>query len=168
MLTEPNIKEELSNSYINTIAAINGFGCEFTRKDFDSIDVRITCNGYMESDSTIRSPNLGIQLKATSSIDATDGFFPFPLPIKNYDDLRSNTLEPRILVLLVLPDDKIHWINHSVDELIIRKCAYWLNLKGMPESTNTTNKTVNIPIDNVLSPEKLRELMVKISKEEDL
>lgn len=169
MLTENQVKEELSISYTIAVSAINNFGCELTRKDFDSIDVTITFNGKLEEDSIIRSPEIKIQLKATENlILKEDNNFHFPLTLKNYNDLRANTLAPRILVVLKLPDNRENWITHSIENLIIRSCAYWLSLKDFPDTENETNVTVFIPINNTFSPGVLRELMIKVSKQENL
>ena len=37
----------------------------------------------------------------------------FPLPVKNYDDLRLEAINPRILIVLVMPDSIDEWINQS-------------------------------------------------------
>ena len=74
-------------------------------------------------------------------------------------------MTPRLLVIFELPTDKLLWLNHSEQELIMQKCAYWINLHGKPETDNQTI-TVHIPIQNILSPDKLYELMVLASKEE--
>lgn len=169
MLSENQVKEELSISYVNAVAASGNFGCEFTRKDMDSIDITITSNGLMVPESTIRSPEIKIQLKATENLVANDSnYFPFPLSIKNYNDLRARTLAPRILVVLKLPSSRIDWITHSSDEIKIRNCAYWLSLHGLKETENTSNTTVFIPSTNIFSPEVLKEMMIKISKQENL
>lgn len=169
MLTEQQIKEQLSIAYVHAVAAYAGFAVERTDVDMDSIDVTIKGKGRLDEASILYSPKIELQLKATSSIEPDETELSFPLPIKNYDDLRvERPAIPRLLVVLVLPDDRTQWINHSAEDLIMKKCAYWLNLKGAPSSDNVTNKTVKIPICNIFSPESLRELMVKTSKEEEL
>jgi hypothetical protein len=169
MLTENQVKEQLSVAYVNAVAAICNFACEFTRIDIDSIDVSITCNGNLAADSIIRSPEIKIQLKATEnlSLNAANEY-PFALPIKNYDDLRANTLTPRLLVVLNLPNIRDGWVSHSINDLIIRNCAFWLNLKGKASVANTSNITVHLPSINVFSPNALKELMLKVSRQEAL
>lgn len=169
MLTDNQVKEQLSVAYVNAVAAICNFGCEFTRMDMDSIDVSITCNGNLAADSIIRSPEIKIQLKATNNLTLNGANeYSFVLPVKNYDDLRANTLTPRLLVVLNLPQTKDGWLSHSVNDLIIRNCAFWLNLKGKPSVTNTSNITVHLPSVNVFSPNALKELMLKVSRQETL
>jgi hypothetical protein len=90
------------------------------------------------------------------------GDYAFPLSIKNYNDLRANTLTPRLLVILNLPGARHGWLSHTVNDLIIRNCAFWLNLKGAPDVGNTTNITVHLPAINVFSPDSLKNLMVSV------
>jgi hypothetical protein len=169
MLTENRIKEQLSIAYIQAIASYAGFAVENTRIDMDSIDVTIKARGLLHQDSVFSSPKIELQLKATSGVKITDREFSFALPIKNYDDLKvEKPIVPRLLVVLCLPDDRTKWLEHSADMLIMRKCVYWANLKGMPECENETTKTIRILVDNLLSSEKLKDLMIKTSKEEDL
>lgn len=169
MLTENQIKEQLSITYIQAIASYAGFAVERTIVDMDSIDVTIKAKGYLHEDSIIYSPKIEIQLKATSGISFKDGEFSFVLPVKNYDDLRvEKPIVPRLLVVLCLPSDKKKWLENTLDMLVLRKCAFYANLKGMPECENETTKTIRISTDDILTSEKLMDLMIKISREEEL
>ena len=60
------------------------------------------------------------------------------------------------------------WLNHSVDGLMITKCAYWICLKGQEPTENQKTKRIVIPSANVLTPSSLQELMVKVSKDQGL
>ncbi len=168
MLTENKIKEEISLAYVLAIAATKAFSTEITRVDSDSVDATIRYNGYLDENSTLYSPEIKLQLKATSNPNIIKDNIHFPLPIKNYNDLRARSGTPRLLVVLCLPEDRESWLNHSSDQLILKKCAYFLNLKGMIDTDNETNVTIKIPKVNIFSPEKLYDLMLKTSKEEDL
>jgi hypothetical protein len=165
MLDDNKIKEEINIAYVLSVAAIKSFSTEITRIDLDSIDASINYNGYITPESTLYSPSIKLQLKATSSADIHGTTIHFPLSIKNYEDLRARTANPRLLVILCLPEGKTNWINHSVDQLILKKCAYYLSLKDAPATKNETSVTVHVPMTNVFSPETLYDLMVKTSKE---
>lgn len=67
-----------------------------------------------------------------------------------------------------LPRKEVDWLVHHPDKLIFQKCAYFLNLKGLPASENAHNQTVYVPTANMFTPEMLVQLMVKASKLEDL
>lgn len=169
MITDDQVKEQLSIAYVNSVAAICNYGCELTRVDIDSVDATITCNGRLAHDSTIRSPYLHLQLKATENLQLNgNSDFPFFLKKKNYDDLRARTLTPRLLVVLNLPTGKTNWLTHSINDLILRNCAYWVNLLGLPDVTNTTGATVYLPSANHFSPAALQDLMLKVSREQSL
>jgi len=168
MLTENRIKEEISLAYVLAVAATKGFATEITRVDSDSVDATIRYNGYLDSDSTLYSPEIKLQLKATSSPNLIENRIHFPLPIKNYNDLRARSGTPRLLVILCLSEEKDEWLKHSPDKLILKKCAYYYNLKGLPESSNETSVTIKIPTVNLFSPDLVYDLMLKTSKEEEL
>ena len=78
---------------------------------------------------------------------------------RNYDLLRQETQTPRLLVVLELPSDEDRWITITADELILRRRAYWLNLKGFDETENRSTVTVRIPMRNVFDVDSLRSLM---------
>lgn len=168
MLTENKIKEEINLAYVLVVAATKAFSTEITRVDSDSVDATIRYNGYLEKESTLYSPEIKLQLKATSNAKIVDNNIHFPLPIKNYNDLKARSGNPRLLVVLCLPECKEDWLIHSNEELVLKKCAYYLNLNSFPESLNETTVTVKVPLSNVFSPNSLYDLMLKTSKEEEL
>jgi hypothetical protein len=51
---------------------------------------------------------------------------------------------------------------------VLKPCAYYFNLKGLPEKNNETSVTVHVPLANVFSPEALHDMMLKTSKEETI
>ncbi|PXW18042.1 uncharacterized protein DUF4365 [Chryseobacterium sp. CBTAP 102] len=170
MLTENKIKEELNLAYVLSVAASKKFATEITRVDSDSVDATITYNGYLSTDSILHSPEIKLQLKATSgaNIDNVNNEIVFPLPIKNYNDLRLPSTCPRLLVIMCLPEDSEDWLRHSDNELVIKKCCHYLNLNGFPESPNISTVTVRVPLANTFSPDSIHELMVRASKQEIL
>ena len=168
MLTENKIKEEINLAYVLAVAATKSFSTEITRVDADSVDASIQYNGKLSDASTLYSPEIKLQLKATSIANIVGSNIHFPLPVKNYNDLKARTATPRFLVVLCLSELKDDWLKHSADELVLKKCAYYLNLKGLPETTNETTVTVHIPLTNIFSPDALYDLMLKTSKEEIL
>ena len=168
MLTENKIKEEINIAYVLAVAATKSFATEITRVDNDSIDACIKCNGYIIPESTLYSPEIKLQLKATSNPTIIGNNIHFPLPIKNYNDLKARSANPRLLVVLCLPEIKSDWLLHSASQLILKECAYFLNLNGLPDKENETSVTVHIPLNNIFSPDTLYDLMLKTSKEESL
>ncbi|GAA4449914.1 DUF4365 domain-containing protein [Rurimicrobium arvi] len=169
MLTRNQIEAELSLAYLQAIAAAETFAVDVPHIDSDSVDAIISGKGKIDVTSLRYSPRIEVQLKATINAQPNgQGNIPFDLTIKNYDDLRANTILPRLLILLTLPPQQVDWLLHHPDKLIIRDCCYYLNLKGQPASVNGGHQRVYIPTVNILTPSALRNLMIKASKLEDL
>jgi hypothetical protein len=169
MLTRNQIEAELSLAYLQAVAASEGFAVDVPRIDSDSVDAVIAAKGKIDNTSIKHSPKIEVQLKAT--INATvnaNGDIAFSLPIKNYNDLRADTLLPRLLVLLALPQHPSDWLIHQPDMLILKKCSFYVSLKGLPQSANGGHETVYVPATNMLTPSALKDLMLKASKLEDL
>lgn len=168
MLSENDIKEELSYAYVHTIATRAELSCEIVRKDRDSIDLHIRARGSLHPESTLMSPQIGVQLKASVIEPLPAGAFDFRLKRKNYDDLRQRSMIPRILVVFVMPADPATWVTMSEEELVLRRCAYWCSLLGLPDSQNEKYEQVRVDRRNVFTGEVLRSLMVKASLEEEI
>lgn len=169
MLTRNQIEAELSLAYVQAVAATETFSVDVPRIDSDSVDVVISGKGKIHPSSLRHSPRIEVQLKASINAKPNgDGDIPFDLTIKNYDDLRAETMLPRLLILFVLPHQQVDWLIHQPDKLILQKCCYYLNLKGLPESTNSGHHRVYVPTANILTPSALKNLMIKASKLEDL
>lgn len=169
MLTRNLIEAELSLAYLQAVAAIVSFSVDVPHHDFDSIDVVISGKGRITPDSLAISPRIELQLKASMNIHSNNkGEIPFDLSIKNFDDLRADTMLPRLLVVMVLPYDQSEWLIHSADKLIVQKCCYYLNLRGLLQSVNAGHQRVYVPIVNELTPNALKSLMIKASKFEEL
>jgi hypothetical protein len=172
LLTENNIKSELSYAYLHAIAAKAGFSCQEGNRHEDGIgvDAKVRVRERFGVDSILTNFSIDIQLKATSiqPVEA-NGRYSYSLPLKNYDELRSIEVgAPQLLVVLFLPIDSNEWLVHSAERLVCQKCAYSLSLWGAPASTNKTEQTVYLPVEGVLSPAKLRELAAKFSRQEKL
>ena len=153
LLTVPDQKESLSRVYARAVAARTGYVTADYDMDRDGVDFRIQAGGGMR-------PALDLQLKATVNLGQPhDGHFRFPLNRRNYDLLRIDTQTPRLLMVLDLPSDKREWMTMTENELVLRRCAYWLNLKGYDETENRRSVTVRIPSDNLFNVNGLRALM---------
>ena len=153
LLTYPDREEALSRVYAHAVSARAGYVTAVYDRDLDGIDLRIQAGGAMR-------PALDLQLKATVNLgEARDGCFHFPLKRRNYDLLRIETQTPRLLVVLDLPKDEEQWVTITEDELVMRRRAYWLNLKGFEETDNISSVTVRIPVGNLFDVENLHALM---------
>lgn len=163
--------EDVSVAYVQALCAKNGYILERVGRDNDSVDVRISCTALPADDCLAYSPMLNVQLKATygNFKQLNTGDYSFALPVKNYSDLiKVNRMIPIILVVLHMSEDENDWVIHHNDRLEIKKCAYWVSLKGKEPSDNGGTVNVRIPQNNILSCDKLKEIMTKIAKGEEL
>ena len=153
LLTSQDREEALSRVYARAVAAGAGYAtgdCDFDR---DGVDLRIHAGGAMR-------PAVDLQLKATTNLtSAMDGHYRFPLKRRNYDLLRIETQTPRLLFVLDLPAEEDQWLTLTEDELVLRRQAFWLNLRGSEATENQTSVTVRIPRENVFDINSLRVLM---------
>ena len=139
--------EEFSKAYVKAVASVAD--CSFDRSEVDNDSVDGSLKRKTQS-TAVLSPRLDVQLKSTSDDCIRNTHIAFSLSIKNYDELRSTNLAiPRILVLILLPDDFSQWTVHSEQELALRKCGYWMSLRGEPQTGNVASKTVHIPRSQV-------------------
>ena len=153
ILASTDREEALSRAYVAAVAASAGYTLAMQDFDRDGVDVQVRAGGAMR-------PSLDIQLKATIQMrEGEEGEFRYPLRRRNYDLLREQTVVPRILVVLDLPGDESQWVSISAEELVIRRCAYWANIKGFPETANLETVTVSIQKTNRFDTNGLRELM---------
>ena len=153
ILASTDREEALSRAYVAVVAASAGYTLAMQDFDRDGVDVQVRAGGEMR-------PSLDIQLKATAQLaESREGEFRYPLRRRNYDLLREQTLVPRILVVLDLPGDESRWVKISAEELVMRRCAYWADIKDFPETTNRESVTVAIKKQNRFDTESLRELM---------
>ncbi len=154
LLTPADKTEALSCVYVKALAARAGFVTSVPSPDRDSVDLRIQAGGPF-------SPALEIQLKGTASLDPEkSGYRSFRLSAKNYRDLRANSQTPRLLVVVELPKDEVEWVTVTGEELVLRRRAYWLSLRGAGEEVaGRQTVTVRIPEENRLDVEALRHLI---------
>lgn len=163
-MTENEQKEQLSVAYVHAVAARAGFTCQPQTVDIDSVDVIVAASGMVHSTSMVRSPRLALQLKASSSIELGQTHVAFPLPVKNYNDLRAESLVPTLLVVLMLPRDPSQWLETAEEGMISRRWAYWVSLLGMPETPNSTTVTINLPRSQKFTVDQLQDLMERVSR----
>jgi Domain of unknown function (DUF4365) len=153
LLSIQDRQEALSRAYAAVIAAGAGYATYAPDFDRDSIDLGFSAGGRMR-------PNLHVQLKATINLRKAGDHFKFLLKKKNYDDLRAPTQVPRVLVVLALPKKEEGWLNVSVKQLVVKRCAYWLSLRDSPELPDGQQSiTVALPAANTFDVDGLRRLM---------
>jgi hypothetical protein len=153
LLSVSDQEEALSRVYAQAVAAMAGYTTSIPDYDRDSVDLQIRAGGAMR-------PAIDLQLKATVNLKhSRDGNVHFPLKRRNYDLLRIETQTPRLLMVLELPRDRCEWMTITQSELVLRRRAYWVSLRGREDSTNQTSVTIPIPVENLFDVKSLRDLM---------
>lgn len=159
-------KEQFSLAYIQAIATYSGCNIGKYNVDDDSVDILLAKRNIVGK--VLDTAELNIQLKCTEYFFGKDGCMHYPLPIKNYNDLRLRSASPRILVVLQIPTDYNKWLKQGKNFLLLRHCAYWANIKDLEDSKNTTSVTVKIYQHNMFTPELLCSMMEKIADGENI
>ena len=168
-LSPENIESELSYAYLHAVAAHAGAACEVAGRHDDNVgvDAKLTGWGPFPNGGYRNEVDIKVQLKATVKKPAVVGScLSYSLQgIARYDDLRTETVStPRILVVLFSPPAQDEWLSHSEDALSLRKCAYWVSLRGAPPSGNKAAQTVYLPCSQRFEPAELVALMASISR----
>lgn len=155
LLPSEGREEALSKAYAHCVAAAAGYTTAVYDYDRSGNDLLIQAGGEF-------SPMLALQLKATVNLRplrTTGGeIFSFRLKAANYEWLRNSSQVPRLLVVLDMPQAEEDWVAITAEQLVMRRCAYWLNLHGSSPSA-ATMPTVHIPKSQVFDVAAIRMLM---------
>jgi hypothetical protein len=164
-----DIESELSYAYLHAVASHAAMSCRLSNRleDNNGIDAQVTAWGPFTPSGYLQEVDVKIQLKATIQSPADSGthYSYFFKGIPQYEDLRKVTVAThRILVVLFLPRESRKWLAHDVEALTIRKCAFWVSLRGAPDPSHTTGETIKIPKVQSFSPDNLKQLMAQLSR----
>lgn len=155
--------EQLSNAIIQAIVSQGGYTISSRNVDNDSIDNTICSrNG--------KRPQIDFQLKTTYSPEFIEKGekLSFSLSLKNYNDLRIETINPRILIVIILPKDCKKWIEYEPEKIILHSSTYWVSILGQEEKGNTDKVTIHIPKKNIFNTDQLEILFNKIQNGEKI
>lgn len=167
--SQVDIEEQLSIAYVHAVCARAALSwqCKPRLADNNGIDGEIT--GWPplgKNDGYLKQADLHVQLKATKQqVKQSATHFSYPMKsVAQYDDLRETNLgTAKILVVLLLPKNSDEWLSHTHEQLLLKKCAYWVSLRGAAPSTNTSGQTVYIPKSQPFNVEEVRELASRLT-----
>jgi len=164
MITTAHRMESLSRAYLQAVAAKAGlsysthgydYGIDISLREIADINGRYVDTGFQ----------VDVQLKSTTQAIELEAEIKYDLDIRAYDFLRSPSAGvTRLLVLLVLPVDEEMWMAQSIEELCLRRCAFWLLLQDAPARESTTTVRVSIPKENVLTSSALQDMFRRMRK----
>jgi len=161
-----DIQSQLSYSYLHAVAS--RVGCTVTEMprlaDNTGIDAMLTVSGQFSKISTRTDFTIGVQLKSTvQEVQVLkNGVIPLSkLRRSTYDMFRSpNRPHPYLVILLHLPQDRESWLEITPDNMILRKCAYWVDLYGAAE-TRAKTPTIYFPVQNLFTPDQLENTILR-------
>jgi hypothetical protein len=171
-LSFANIESELSYAYLHAVAARAGVACTVMGRHEDNvaIDAKLTGWGNFPG-GTLTEVEINVQLKATIAIPTDNGnTYSYSIRKSGYSHLRAVTkATPRLLVVLFLPRDNVDWLLHGEDQLVVKRCAYWVSLWDAPDiPPDQDSTTIYIPKTNIFNPDGLRDIMARLSRFERL
>lgn len=140
--------------HLRAIAAVAGYTVSVPESDYDSVDLIVRSRKGRRS-------QLDFQVKCTTQIVPSGESLSFELSRKNYDDLRADTIAPRLLFVVLVPKDKEAWLRQNERRMHLRYCGFWFSLHGFDQRPNATSVTVQIPRSNLLTPATLQALMTR-------
>jgi Domain of unknown function (DUF4365) len=161
-------KEDFSYAYIYAVASSVGYSLQAAtrRLDDSGIDATITVPGKINSR---RLPRFDVQIKSTSRNILNSESIKFRLTAKNYDELRENDpFVPQLLIVVLIPSDINNWLSQTEESLCLKRCAYWFSLRGRPPLDQQSTITIEIPRQNIFSPNALKTIMERIAAGENL
>lgn len=167
MLTRNHRQEALCRAYVQAVAAQAGVATSHISFDY-GIDLSLRAiqqHGNRYQDARIQ---VDLQLRSTTRANVSDTQVSYDLDVRTYEYLREDSPIPSLLVVLVLPEEEVQWLSQSVEELIVRHCAYWLSLAGAEPTTATSSVRIAIPKTQVFSVAAVRSLMDRLSEGEKL
>jgi hypothetical protein len=172
-LTPNDIESEISYAYLHAVASHAAAGCQVATRAFDGngIDAHITAWGPFPDGGYIEEVDLHIQLKATTiePVIKNGQITYFIKGIDRYNDLRKETVSIHsILIVMFLPELLNDWLAIDPNNLLMRKCAYWVSLRGAPESNNETGQTISIPQNQIFDTNNLQNIFATLSRRETL
>lgn len=153
-------KDLFAQAYVRAVAAVAGYIPGGPELDRESCDIQLSSAG----DFPGMPPRVEIQIKGTKGQPEADELG-YDLKQKNYDDLRYQPLMvPRLLVVVTVPgDDPQKWMTQSEEQLVMRRCGFWLSLRGRQASGNDIKTRIQIPTNQRFDVAALQLLMNNIS-----
>ena len=151
------IQEQLSKAYVRAVVYNAGWRLSLPEVDDHGID------------GTLQAPVAGIskvdfQLKSTTRYEIQGNSIAYDLRVQNYNQLVATDDLPRILILLLMPDNPAEWLSYTDEELCLRKCAYWVSLMGLQRSNNASGQRVHVPLANRFHPDGLQSMFDQVRR----
>ncbi|MBF4599064.1 DUF4365 domain-containing protein [Curtobacterium sp. Arg-1] len=155
--------EQFQVAYVRAIAAAAGCAIVGEPNVDDGVDVVLSHRSTAHKHSG--AVYLELQLKATSSpvLAGTRRVSATMRSDRYAEHLDATPNMDRIVVLMSMPADPADWITASHANLLVRHCAYWVNLAGGPASS-AARPTVSASVHNIFDDVTLCNIMARIGQ----
>lgn len=154
MIPRERIQEQLSRAYLLAVAARAGCGTSVPDVDC-GLDVCL--HYYRRRGRRVLAFGgvLGVQLKATSKAVVGPGTLRVRVPHKTFLDMTVPSADPRVLVVLAMPEDEGTWLEARDDALLLRRCAYWTTPSDWHDPGEGRSLLVELPLAQRFDPDAL-------------
>lgn len=159
-----NMMEQFQIGYISAIAAAAGCNIVGTPVIDEGIDFVLSHRSDQHQQTG--AVYLELQLKSTSQFAGTTTrpAISSNMRADRYKEFTStNPSVNRIVVVMSLPSDQNLWLTASHQQLSLKHCCYWVNLRGAPAST-AARPTVSAPTANIFDDVALCGIMQRIGQ----
>lgn len=167
MITSQHIEEDLSRAYIQAVVAKAGAILALDRAHDYAIDGTVRQVRYVNGKRKESGFHLDFQLKSCKNVVLTADEARYDLDVDTYNYLverhAAKYTNKVLLILLALHEAEAEWLSLSEEQLVVKKCCYWISLSGAL-SNNKETRRVTIPRANLLTPEKLNELLTIVEE----
>ncbi len=167
-MTPEQQKEELSRAWLCAVAGSCGYALASWSQDQDCIDVTVGAAG-IPATGVVADPKIDLQLKATNSVNLVqDDHVGLQISRTQYERLTRRSFAEKVLVVLVLPSNQSEWVTVTPEQLVLRKCAYYVVARHLDPVIEGATKLVKVPFSQAFTPAVLRAMMERVSREEPL
>lgn len=164
-MDENSKKEEFSYAYIRALVASCGYIFNPSTRAEDNRGFDFSIIG--DEVKNVGAPRIMVQAKCTTlkNFHEVQNVYKYDLKIKNYNKLRQQSIDPSILIIVLVPNEVEKWmlVDEVKNETLIKYNAYYVSLVGSPETTNKEKITISIPKQNLLTQKSLKQLMIDTS-----
>jgi uncharacterized protein DUF4365 len=159
-LPREHLLDELATAYVQAVAAVAGATIAVSSRDYgvDGTLNQIESRRYAQETQYIPSGfPVDFQLKGTTVAPVREG-------VSEGQELRFIVEQhplatPYYLFLVDFGNDPEMWFALRPDELILRASAFWWTNTG-PKTSNSTTVRIDIPSENRLTPDAIREMLL--------
>jgi hypothetical protein len=166
-LTRNHRQEALCRAYVQAVAAQAGVATSSLSFDY-GIDLSLRAIRQRENRYQDARVQVDLQLRSTTRANVSNAQVSYDLDARTYNYLREFSPIHCLLVVLVLPEDEEEWLGQSMEELIVRHCAYWISLTGAEAKDAVSSVRITLPRTQIFSVAGVRSLMDRLCKGEEL